>query len=143
MGISAVILEAVHPKLRPSAGALAFFYGAWCHMGAAQKLYLPSVPAEDSPGYQEAGSGTEESKRHKQSCKDSCKHTMQHLGSSTLGLFLSPLYNKVGVDSKVSTKQSANLRFWSWSLKRMAISVSKNHIFQTAACRFLCVCVVE
>lgn len=35
-------------------GALAFFYGAWCHMGAAQKLYLPTVPAEDSPGYQEA-----------------------------------------------------------------------------------------
>lgn len=28
-------------------GALAFFYGAWCHMGAAQKLYLPTVPAEE------------------------------------------------------------------------------------------------
>ncbi|CAK8991276.1 Hypothetical protein SCF082_LOCUS2590 [Durusdinium trenchii] len=36
------------------AGALGFFYGAWCHMGAAQSLYLPTVPNEDHPGYQEA-----------------------------------------------------------------------------------------
>jgi len=37
-------------------GALAFFYGAWCHMGAAQRLYLPgeNMPKEDTPGYDEA-----------------------------------------------------------------------------------------
>ena len=40
-------------------GALAFFYGAWCHMGAAQKLYLPTVPAEDRPdgGFDSQGIG--------------------------------------------------------------------------------------
>ena len=40
-------------------GALAFFYGAWCHMGAAQKLYLPTVPAEERPdgGFDSQGIG--------------------------------------------------------------------------------------
>lgn len=36
-------------------GTLAFFYGAWCSMGAAQKLYLPhyDLPPEDDPGFDE------------------------------------------------------------------------------------------
>eukprot|EP00933_Yihiella_yeosuensis_P008630 TRINITY_DN114194_c0_g1_i1.p1 TRINITY_DN114194_c0_g1~~TRINITY_DN114194_c0_g1_i1.p1 ORF type:complete len:473 (-),score=64.33 TRINITY_DN114194_c0_g1_i1:133-1551(-) len=36
-------------------GALLFFYGAWCHMGAATKLYLPSTEylREDSEAYEE------------------------------------------------------------------------------------------
>jgi len=32
-------------------GALLFFYGAWSHMGAAQRLYFPELPVEDSPDF--------------------------------------------------------------------------------------------
>lgn len=36
-------------------GTLLFFYGAWCFMGSAQRLYLPhhDIPAEDDPLWDE------------------------------------------------------------------------------------------
>merc|ERR1712151_747955 len=43
-------------------GAAFFFYGAWCFMGAAQKLYLPSdgLPSdEDSPVFQAVSEAVE------------------------------------------------------------------------------------
>lgn len=41
-------------------GAIMFFNGVWCHMGAAQRLYLPAVPAPDAPGYEEVAAVADE-----------------------------------------------------------------------------------
>ena len=57
-GVALQGLLLLEPRMTPQTllhllGALFFFYGAWCHMSAAERLYLPQLPAEESPEYQE------------------------------------------------------------------------------------------
>jgi len=59
-GVALQGLALLDPAMTPQTllhlgGALLFFWASWCHMGAAQRLYLPdwNIPAEDSPEYQQ------------------------------------------------------------------------------------------
>lgn len=58
-GVALQGLALLEPQMTPQTllhllGALFFFYGAWCHMSAAERLYLPQLPSEESPEHAEA-----------------------------------------------------------------------------------------
>ncbi|CAJ1350103.1 unnamed protein product [Effrenium voratum] len=95
-------------------GAMAFFYGAWCHMGAATRLYLPQGLPEDNPGYQEAQLALEEAADSQLLAMPAVQVLvfLRHkvLMRGPMLVFLVPLFSQLSERSGAGPAQSAKMR---------------------------------